>query len=87
MAILTEEREMVDTGIGLIARCNIGGGVETGLEALSGAYIMLSRPLENEICFACPSQLPVEEKAPYISSGLPSRANGKRSSAKALCVT
>lgn len=24
------------------------------------AYIMLSRPLEGEICFACPSQLPDE---------------------------
>lgn len=56
----------------------MGEGVETGLEALSGAYIMLSRPLENEICFACPSQLPVEEKAPYVSSGLPRRAREAR---------
>ena len=29
---------------------------------------MLSRPLESEICFACPSQLPVEEKAPRLTS-------------------
>lgn len=34
------------------------------------AYIMLSRPLGGEICFACPSQLPDEQKARKASPGV-----------------
>ena len=47
-------------------------------KALPEAYIMLSRPLESEICFACHSQLPgveqplsVFEALHYASCRLP----------------